>query len=184
MRKSIPSCLLIIGSISVEAWTGLVDSTEPIAVDPDAPTQTWIDSLQPSSPTFWSLPPTFSNMSPFKVSSFAAGATNLAILKGSPTDSTSESADPQSAFSSNQLGWNESINSLQILYPKGSTAPRNHPQGGTEFYAQPLDLSTAQNASLKYSVYFPPDFEWVKGGKLPGLYGGHKGCSGGNAAIE
>ncbi len=48
----------------------------------------------------------------------------------------------------------------------------------------PLDITRATNASLEYSVYFPSDFDFVKGGKLPGLYGGHKGCSGGNAAVE
>lgn len=28
-------------------------------------------------------------------------------------------------------------------------------------------------------MFFPADFDFVKGGKLPGMYGGHKGCSGG-----
>lgn len=94
------------------------------------------------------------------------------------------SSNEQAPFSTDSAGWNESVNSLQVLYPRGSNAPHNDPQGGTEFYAIPLDLSTATNASLQYSVYFPLDFDWVKGGKLPGLYGGHKGCSGGDAAIE
>lgn len=75
-------------------------------------------------------------------------------------------------------------NALQIMYPNGSINPGNKPQGGAEFYGQPLDLRSATNTSLQYSVFFPHDFEFVKGGKLPGLYGGHKGCSGGNAAEE
>jgi hypothetical protein len=73
-------------------------------------------------------------MSEFKVSSFAAGATNLAILSGSPPAMTDGSAsNMQEAFSTFTTNWNESVNSLQILYPKGSNAPRNDPQGGTEF---------------------------------------------------
>lgn len=40
-----------------------------------------------------------------------------------------------------------------------------------------------QGATLEYEVYFPYNFEWVKGGKLPGLMGGASngiGCGGGN----
>jgi hypothetical protein len=134
---------------------------------------------------YWATTPKFSNMSEFKVSSFAAGATNLTIMSGSPSATTDGStSNMQEAFSTFTTNWNESVNSLQVLYPKGSIAPRNDPQGGTEFYAQPLDLTAANNVSLQYTVYFPPDFDFVKGGKLPGLYGGHKGCSGGNAAAE
>lgn len=39
-------------------------------------------------------------------------------------------------------------------------------------------------AILKYSVFFPAGFEFVKGGKLPGLYGGKTGCTGGDLAID
>lgn len=154
-------------------------SSSPDSYDP----ATWIDNYMPT-PTSWSLSPSFSDMSPFKVSSYVA-ATNIAILRGSPAGTNDQSADSmQQAFSSFQNGWNDSVNCLQILYPKGSNAPHNKPQGGAEFYGQPLDLSVASNVSLQYSVYFPPEFDFVKGGKLPGLYGGHKGCSGGDSAVE
>lgn len=137
------------------------------------------------TPDYWAPSPHFSNMSEYNVTSFAAGATNLAIMRGSPSAvAEGSSANMQEAFSTFTTNWNESVNSLQILYPKGSNAPRNDPQGGTEFYAHPLDLLTARNVSLQYSVYFPSDFDFVKGGKLPGMYGGHKGCSGGNSAVE
>ncbi|KAJ3509201.1 hypothetical protein NLJ89_g5352 [Agrocybe chaxingu] len=56
--------------------------------------------------------------------------------------------------------------------------------GGAEFYASPIDISGARNVTLRYSVFFPVDFDWVLAGKLPGLYGGHTGCSGGNAALD
>jgi hypothetical protein len=137
------------------------------------------------TPDYWAPSPHFSNMSEYNVTSFAAGATDLAIMRGSPSAvAEGSTANMQQAFSTFTTNWNESVNSLQILYPKGSNAPRNDPQGGTEFYAHPLDLLTARNVSLQYSVYFPSDFDFVKGGKLPGMYGGHKGCSGGNSAVE
>lgn len=46
-----------------------------------------------------------------------------------------------------------------------------------------LPSQSAREVILRYSVYFPASFDWVKGGKLPGLFGGTAGtygCSGGN----
>ncbi|KAH9918345.1 uncharacterized protein BXZ73DRAFT_92201 [Epithele typhae] len=74
---------------------------------------------------------------------------------------------------------------LQLFYPAGSINPGTQPQGGADFYASPLpDVRAARNVTLAYSVFFPADFDWVRGGKLPGLYGGHDGCSGGDAAAD
>jgi len=73
---------------------------------------------------------------------------------------------------------------MQLFYPEGSINPKNEPQGGAEFYATPLDISDAQSVTLQYSAFFPADFDWVLGGKMPGLYGGRTGCSGGNAALD
>ncbi|MBW0460811.1 hypothetical protein O181_000526 [Austropuccinia psidii MF-1] len=72
-------------------------------------------------------------------------------------------------------------NVLQVRYPKGSINPGNKkaPQGGIGFYAQPINLAQAKSVTFSYSVFFPKDFDFVKGGKLPGLYGGKQGCSGG-----
>ncbi|EJD48745.1 hypothetical protein AURDEDRAFT_112840 [Auricularia subglabra TFB-10046 SS5] len=75
---------------------------------------------------------------------------------------------------------------FQVRYPAGSVNPGSDPRGGADFYALPTSLAsaflTARNVTLAYSVYFPADFDWVKGGKLPGLYGGHETCSGGDTA--
>lgn len=167
-----------------------------ISTAPDTPSVLWSELDVPMNPGFddyatpsttsWAVPPTFSDMSPFKVTAFAAGATNLAILRGSPSEMLSHAPDgvQQQAFDPTAGGWNDTVNCMQVLYPKGSNAPSNSPQGGTEFYAHPLDITLAQNVTLQYSVYFSGDFDFVKGGKLPGLYGGHKGCSGGNSAVE
>jgi hypothetical protein len=46
-----------------------------------------------------------------------------------------------------------------------------------------FDPTTAKEIMFTYKVWFNEDFEWVKGGKLPGLYGATEkseiGCSGG-----
>lgn len=47
-----------------------------------------------------------------------------------------------------------------------------------------MDLSTAKNVTLEYSIFFPTGFDFVKGGKMPGLYGGHTGCSGGQQSED
>ncbi|KAF8060659.1 polysaccharide lyase family 14 protein [Lyophyllum atratum] len=76
---------------------------------------------------------------------------------------------------------------LKAHYPKGSYKPSASPQGGISFYApgpSSVDLSVAKEATFGYSVMFPAGFEFVKGGKLPGIYGGDDNeisvsCSGG-----
>ena len=70
---------------------------------------------------------------------------------------------------------------LRVNYPKGSASPTasrddNAPQGGTQAYlllGRPADALT-----LRYEVRFQPGFEFVKGGKLPGLFGGTAGSGG------
>jgi hypothetical protein len=37
---------------------------------------------------------------------------------------------------------------------------------------------------MAYKIFFPSDFDFVKGGKLPGLFGGRPGCSGGDAGKD
>jgi hypothetical protein len=85
---------------------------------------------------------------------------------------------------------------LEVTYPRGSYSPSHEPRGGTDFYAAPFfsqpsnsrgnlalstdpndatdSLATAYNVTMSYSVFFPDTFDFVKGGKLPGLYGGHE----------
>ncbi|OAJ45070.1 hypothetical protein BDEG_28237 [Batrachochytrium dendrobatidis JEL423] len=66
-----------------------------------------------------------------------------------------------------------SLSKLNIMQDSGPII------GGTGFYAQPIDLSAAKTTMFQYDIYFQPGFDFVKGGKLPGIYGGHSGCSGG-----
>src|SRR3546814_7289490 len=62
---------------------------------------------------------------------------------------------------------------LRVHYPEDSvnfgSADDETPLGGAAFYA-PSGKSKA--SCLHYRVRFPSDFEFAKGGKLPGLYAG------------
>ncbi|KAI0263749.1 hypothetical protein BC834DRAFT_791831, partial [Gloeopeniophorella convolvens] len=124
----------------------------------------------------------YSDLTPFNVTRFASGRGNLQVVAGgTPTVEEITSAN-ESAVSLES--WSNSSSMLQLFYPEGSINPSNKPKGGAEFYAAPLSLAHARNVSFAYSVFFPSDFEWVKGGKLPGIYGGHTTCSGGDAALD
>ncbi|KAF8893325.1 polysaccharide lyase family 14 protein [Infundibulicybe gibba] len=71
---------------------------------------------------------------------------------------------------------------LQVTYPAGSYS---HDTGGTQWYS--LFNTTGEafgSMMVSYEVAFDAGYDWVKGGKLPGLRGGlnQTGCSGGNEA--
>ncbi|KLO04817.1 hypothetical protein SCHPADRAFT_911425 [Schizopora paradoxa] len=78
----------------------------------------------------------------------------------------------------------------EAFYPAGSANPRGDIPGGFGFYmhgpeafAQRLATEDVVEMAIGYSVLFPDDWEWVKGGKLPGIFGGlgnsAYGCTGG-----
>lgn len=72
---------------------------------------------------------------------------------------------------------------LRVRYPAGSASPAvsrktGAPLGGGQFYAN-LGMPPRDSLRLIYYVRFPKDFNFVKGGKLPGLFGG-EGNSGGD----
>ncbi|KAH9993953.1 hypothetical protein BJV77DRAFT_327605 [Russula vinacea] len=78
---------------------------------------------------------------------------------------------------------NSSAPVLQVQYPAGSFQDNN--VGGAQFYAMwNASGSPFQSMLVTYEVAFDADFDWVKGGKLPGLRGGPdpNNCSGGNQA--
>eukprot|EP01132_Coremiostelium_polycephalum_P007887 gene7887-9706_t len=68
---------------------------------------------------------------------------------------------------------------LYNTFPAGSYKPSASPKGGLQFYAQPSVFST-RSACIEYQVIVPDNFNWVKGGKLPGLFIGETGANGGN----
>jgi hypothetical protein len=65
---------------------------------------------------------------------------------------------------------------LRVEYPRGSASQLSAKsdstaQGGAQVYL-PLTAGPRDEAYLRYYAYFPAGFDFVKGGKLPGLYGG------------
>jgi len=71
---------------------------------------------------------------------------------------------------------------LRVHYPANSASPTvselGNPLGGAQFYAN-LKLPPQEALLLSYYVRFSDDFQFVKGGKLPGLFGG-QGNNGGD----
>ncbi|MEM1242113.1 MAG: polysaccharide lyase [Cyanobacteria bacterium P01_H01_bin.26] len=72
---------------------------------------------------------------------------------------------------------------LRVYYPAGSASPSvsrqtDSPLGGAQFYAD-LFLAAQTELRLTYYLRFAEGFDFVKGGKLPGLFGG-VGASGGD----
>ncbi|KAK7472574.1 hypothetical protein VKT23_000688 [Stygiomarasmius scandens] len=72
---------------------------------------------------------------------------------------------------------------LQVTYPEDSFS---HDSGGAQFINMWNNTrgSVFNSMMLSYDLAFGENFDWVKGGKLPGIRGGNdtSGCSGGNEA--
>jgi hypothetical protein len=69
---------------------------------------------------------------------------------------------------------------LTVFYPAGSTAPSaGAPFGGAQ-ECVPFSAGPGDTLALTYSVRFPSGFQFVKGGQLPGIYGGRAPFSGGS----
>ena len=73
---------------------------------------------------------------------------------------------------------------LRVYYPAGSASPSvsrqtASPLGGAQFYSD-LFLPAQTQMRLTYYLRFAEGFDFVKGGKLPGLFGG-VGASGGDS---
>lgn len=63
---------------------------------------------------------------------------------------------------------------MKAEYPAGSYVPsKSDPKGGFSFYGTgpkgTFNIAKAEEITFGYSIYFPADFDWVKGGKLPGI---------------
>ncbi|KAG9024223.1 hypothetical protein FRB95_011937 [Tulasnella sp. JGI-2019a] len=132
----------------------------------------------PSSPVDSSTASTYISSSNWLVSGSVDNPQNLQFV-ADPYPNSSPNQQNPSATSSDA-----SPTVLQITYPSGSFS---HSTGGTQF--SNFFNSTASSGSpyqsmiLSYEVAFPQGFQFVKGGKLPGLRGGPltSGCgSGGN----
>ena len=74
-------------------------------------------------------------------------------------------------------------NVLEVTYPKGSIDPaaKAAPVGGAGFlYPSPTPLFSG---CLAYEVAFVEGFDFAKGGKLPGLYGGNAPSGGADTSM-
>lgn len=170
-----------------------------------APSMTSSVVSSPTSSTSWTQPHQFQNLESFNISNFAYGNNNLDLVTEIPLKAY---ARPNMRVAQLDFGAfqvplppllanrpsvqhmrtsSEDPTLLQLFYPQSSINPSHptRPQGGADFYANPLQdkiLHSARNVTLSYSVFFPAGFEFALGGKLPGLYGGHERCSGGDDA--
>lgn len=76
-----------------------------------------------------------------------------------------------------------SVKVLKIKHPKDSCSSACGIPGGAGFTAKPFDSFNGNVSSLEYQVFFHSTFNFVKGGKLPGIVGGASGCSGCNSDV-
>ncbi|KDN44455.1 hypothetical protein RSAG8_05502, partial [Rhizoctonia solani AG-8 WAC10335] len=145
---------------------------------------------QASAPTLsenkWHAPADFRNLDCFNIIKYGFGKSNLRVIQGIPASASLTTFAP---VPTGALEWNNDMSALEVFFPEGSINPGNSPQGGADFYGNPLPaLMEAQNVTfgrkLPPGVFLPVDFDPVRGGKLPGLYGGKTGCSGGDAALD
>ncbi|CAD6897284.1 unnamed protein product [Tilletia caries] len=161
----------------------------------------------------WKVPERYSTLDDFApMIKFNSGKQNLRVLKyGLPSEAfkpiqllgTTSSGNGTSVLERRredgehtQLESRSFRSVIEVLYPQGSSNPGGKIVGGAQFYAltalgaanttscSKATLSSAKKVTFRYSVWFPPNFQFVKGGKLPGLYGGRENCSGGDSAAD
>lgn len=65
---------------------------------------------------------------------------------------------------------------MKVEYPKNSINPLSGRVGGVGWFTH--NVQSSQEMYFQYDVKFQHGFSWVKGGKLPGMYGGRTECSG------
>jgi hypothetical protein len=81
----------------------------------------------------------------------------------------------------NYFKWDVKEQGIEISYPKGtfgSNAAGGY--GGLHFSLLPPKIYPTKQSCLSYEVKFPSGFDWVTGGKLPGMWIGAYGALGGN----
>lgn len=86
------------------------------------------------------------------------------------------SSDPVGGSSSSSSNTTDDSGIIEVQYKAGSYAAKDDGAiGGCEFNAYPFGESASfDSALLSYQVAFDDGFDWVQGGKLPGIFGGIK----------
>ena len=98
------------------------------------------------------------------------------VLSSSPNANLKGTPLPTPVLSKGKTPWNLSWigNPESLSIENGETTIKIkkgiHGSGsGAAFRANPWNKLPADAITLSYEVFFPSDFQWVKGGKLPGL---------------
>lgn len=76
----------------------------------------------------------------------------------------------------NKKNYTSDASGIHVTYVKNEYASK----AGVNFRAQPKAIFPTNAVLLEYDVYFPEDFDFVLGGKLPGVWGGDAGAGGGD----
>jgi hypothetical protein len=69
---------------------------------------------------------------------------------------------------------------MNVTYAQGTFQN----SGGFKFYVTNSQQFPANSTCMKYEVYFPSNFPWTKGGKLPGVWIGDMGANGGKRITD
>jgi len=94
-----------------------------------------------------------------------------------PNVSSKDSSPWNISWVNNPERFSTKNNELELKFVKNE-----HGSGsGAAFRANPWKKFPTDQVTFAYDVYFPPSFQWVKGGKLPGVCFGPSGASGSNA---
>lgn len=189
-------------TVTIQLPPATITSYITVTNIPITPTPTTI--IATATPMEWFMPAQFTSLDDaFEISHFAYGRENLRLVTVKPaassdiSDSYSDGMGDEGGYAT-PTGQNKTI--LQMFYPARSYSPSHQPRGGADFYSSPslpsstsqqndtlknsgtedslnngrIDWKRANNVTLTYAVYFPADFDFVRGGKLPGLFGGHR----------
>jgi hypothetical protein len=125
----------------------------------------------------------------------------VASLHPSHWDQTAKQAIRQDYASTRDWGTEDNVSllppsesglaeiALRVHYPKNSSSPSDArqndvPRGGLGFYTEERDLQGTDRVCLHYQLRFEANFNFVEGGKLPGLYGGEAPSGGEEATGE
>lgn len=85
--------------------------------------------------------------------------------------------------------FDEKIKVYRVDHPKGSCSTYCGIPGGAGFDVRPFENFSGNVSTFEFSVFFHSTFNFVKGGKLPGIIGATangpwKGCSGCNTELD
>jgi len=79
-------------------------------------------------------------------------------------------------WDSNNGNYTSDAQGIHVTYQKNEYGA----SAGVNFRAQPSSVFPCTSVTMAYKVYFPDDFDFVLGGKLPGVWGGEPGSGGGD----